>query len=47
MQLFTMDYKQGVKVSALTDKAQVSYGVIKSLIDKGILDLFLNKLKIA
>ena len=40
MQLFTMDYKQGVKVSTLPTKAQVSSGVIKSLIDKGILDLF-------
>ena len=39
MQLFTMDYKQGGKVS-LTAKAQVSSGVVKSLIDKGILDLF-------
>ena len=40
MQLFTMDYKQGVKVSTLTAKAQVSAGVVKSLIDKGILEVF-------
>lgn len=40
MQLFCMDYKQGVKVGALTAKAQVSAGVVKSLIDKRILEVF-------
>lgn len=40
MQLFSMAYKDGVKISDLSAKAQVSAAVIKALIDKGVLEVF-------